>query len=208
MESSATARRVRRSPEEARRVILDAAEKRLTATGPSGLRLGDVASDVGVSHPAVLHHFGSREELLLAVVNRSVRKLGGRMLQALETADVNEPAGAIITDVFRTLSDSGQARLLAWIIMDPQYAASATGGTLLQDIISAVHARRRQVGGAPPSHRETTFLVLLAAMTAIGDGVAGDTLRESAGLGGDDTWVPEFREWFASLLHDRLQGDR
>ena len=54
-------KRIRRTAEEARRLILDAAEKRLAQQGPEGLRLQDIARDIGISHPAILHHFESRE---------------------------------------------------------------------------------------------------------------------------------------------------
>ena len=56
--------RTRRTADEARRLILDAAERQLAEVGPAGLRLQEVAKEVGVSHPTVLHHFGSREELV------------------------------------------------------------------------------------------------------------------------------------------------
>ena len=41
-------KRVRRTKEEAQRVILDAAEERLAKGGPEALRLQDIAADVGV----------------------------------------------------------------------------------------------------------------------------------------------------------------
>src|SRR5258708_15767917 len=62
--------RKRRTAEEARVAILDAAERRLVASGPAGIRLQEVADDVGVSHPTVLHHFGSREALVRDVCDR------------------------------------------------------------------------------------------------------------------------------------------
>ena len=49
--------RRRRSPEEARAEILDAAEHLLIEEGLSALTLQRVASEVGISHPGVLHHF-------------------------------------------------------------------------------------------------------------------------------------------------------
>ena len=60
--------RTRRSAPEARRAILEAAEKRLREGGPEAVRLQDLARDLGVSHPAILHHFGSREKLIRAVM--------------------------------------------------------------------------------------------------------------------------------------------
>jgi len=55
-----------------RAAIMDAVEKRLQEVGPVGIRLQDVAADVGVSHPTVLHHFGSREELLRQIADRAL----------------------------------------------------------------------------------------------------------------------------------------
>src|SRR5260221_641713 len=52
--------RKRRTADEARTAMLDAAEQRLVASGPAAIRLQEVAADVGVSHPTVLHHFGNR----------------------------------------------------------------------------------------------------------------------------------------------------
>src|SRR5450432_3158548 len=62
--------RRRRTSDEARAAILDAAERRLVSSGPAGIRLQEVAADVGVSHPTVLHHFGSREALVREVCER------------------------------------------------------------------------------------------------------------------------------------------
>jgi AcrR family transcriptional regulator len=52
-----SAKRIRRTPEEARRLILDAAEASMAIEGPAGLRLLTVAMQAGVSHPTILHHF-------------------------------------------------------------------------------------------------------------------------------------------------------
>src|SRR2546421_10348142 len=67
--------RSRRTAEEARRLILEAAEKRLIAGGPEALRLQDLARDVGISHPLILHHFGSREGLIGALIARRLEGL-------------------------------------------------------------------------------------------------------------------------------------
>src|SRR5580693_3024846 len=78
--------RRRRTAEQARSAILDAAERRLVADGPGAIRLQEVAKDVGVSHPTVLHHFGSREGLVEAVVARALDSLHGGLLAAVQTA--------------------------------------------------------------------------------------------------------------------------
>ncbi len=46
----------------------------MAAGGPAGLRLQEVAKAAGVSHPTILHHFGSREGLIQALNLRSVEQ--------------------------------------------------------------------------------------------------------------------------------------
>ena len=60
---------MRRSATQARELILEAAESQLSRFGPDSLRLKQLAADVGMSHPAILHHFGSRDGLVRAVVD-------------------------------------------------------------------------------------------------------------------------------------------
>src|SRR5690349_14922747 len=74
----------RRSAEEAQRVILDAAESRLAQVGPAGLRLQEVAADAGIAHPTILHHFGSREGLIHAVVQRALGALYTDLMRELQ----------------------------------------------------------------------------------------------------------------------------
>lgn len=98
---SARPARPRRSAEEARRTILDAAEHRLRDQGPAGIRLQEIASDVGLSHPAILHHFGSRECLVRAVIDRALSVLEADLLAALEgPAEESLDPPALVERVF------------------------------------------------------------------------------------------------------------
>lgn len=53
---------------ERRAAIIDAAVELFSRTGYQGTALSDIAERVGVSAPAVLHHFGSKSGLLVAVL--------------------------------------------------------------------------------------------------------------------------------------------
>src|SRR5262245_30830908 len=76
--------RKRLTAEAARARILAAAERRLSEVGPEGLRLTELAAELGVSHPAILHHFGSREELVAAVVAGAIARLNARLIEAAQ----------------------------------------------------------------------------------------------------------------------------
>jgi AcrR family transcriptional regulator len=57
-----------------RRQLLDALVDEFAAGGVGDRSLRDVAAAVGTSHRMLLHHFGSREDLLLAIVGEVERR--------------------------------------------------------------------------------------------------------------------------------------
>jgi AcrR family transcriptional regulator len=59
---------------ERRRELLDALIEAVAARGIGDRSLRDIAEAVGTSHRMLLHHFGSRDELLLAVVEEVERR--------------------------------------------------------------------------------------------------------------------------------------
>jgi AcrR family transcriptional regulator len=74
-----------RAPDlERRRQLLDALVEEFAARGVGDRSLRDVAAAVGTSHRMLLHHFGSREELLLAIVEEVERRQKG-LLSELPT---------------------------------------------------------------------------------------------------------------------------
>jgi AcrR family transcriptional regulator len=79
-----------RPPDERRRrELLDALIEAFAAGGIGDRSLRDVAAAVGTSHRMLLHHFGSRDELLLAIVEEVERR------QAATLAELpDEPAEA------------------------------------------------------------------------------------------------------------------
>jgi len=80
-----------RAPDLARRrELLDAVVKEVAARGIGDRSLRDVAAAAGTSHRMLLHHFGSRNELLLAIVDEVERRQRA-LLPELPT----KPAAAI-----------------------------------------------------------------------------------------------------------------
>jgi AcrR family transcriptional regulator len=59
---------------ERRRELLDAVVKECAERGIGDRSLRDVAAAVGTSHRMLLHHFGSRDELLLSIVGEVERR--------------------------------------------------------------------------------------------------------------------------------------
>ena len=204
-------KRVRRSAEEARRLILDAAEERLAAQGPEGIRLQDIARDVGISHPAILHHFESREGLVAALIARTSEQLRDKILSALKSthgADEQVDANDIITNVFQALSDKGTARLLSWMLLTGRRTERSTSGPLVIEIAEELHHQRTEGaalhGRAAPDREDTLFIAMLTASAAFGDAIIGRELATDAHL--DQAGIARYRAWFAKLLYDHV-GD-
>jgi len=191
----------------ARQEILDAAAKRLVESGPAGIRLQEVASDVGVSHPTVLHHFGSREQLVQAVIARSLDAIHTQLIEAISRSTGEEAQLATMLDgVFDALTSHGHGRVILWLALEGNGIDGAESG--LDRVVDAAHALRRahhRGKGRPPAREDTAHLVVLATLALVGSTVMGPTLLAKAGLGTGPEAGPRFRAWLAKLLSRHLE---
>lgn len=73
-----------------RESILVAAMTLISRSGYHGFSLRDVGRMVGISHPAVIYHFPSKEALLLSVVQRYEESFG------LVSTSIDEASGALV----------------------------------------------------------------------------------------------------------------
>lgn len=197
--------RKRRAAADARDEILAAAERRLIEHGPAALRLQDVAAEVGVSHPAILHHFGSREGLVRAVVERAIGTLQDDLVQAL--AGAGKFAGDTLLDrVFDMLATRGHARLMAWLLLSGYDPLDGTEvRTKWHEIIDATHAARVAMHpDRAPAREDTAFTVVLSALALFGQAISGPSTFHAAGLGRGPRVDDRFRSWLAALLGEHL----
>ena len=196
------ASRRRRSADEARTAILDATEKRLAASGPASIRLQEVANDVGVSHPTVLHHFGSREGLVEAVVRRALDSLETELLAAVAAAPSSaDDVTSLLDAVFDALVVGGHGRTFLWLALSG-YAPDEE--LRIRPLAEAVHEMRRErrAGKKPmPAFEDTYFTVLLPALALL----AAAALGPKGAKSDLDALGPHaFRRWLARLIHDHL----
>ena len=200
--------RVRRTADDARATILDAAEKRLQEVGPAGIRLHDVAEDVGVSHPTVLHHFGSREALVQSVIERRVGALERDLLteMAVRAGTDEDPVHDMIESVARTLGPGGHARIVAWLALSGHEPTQRDGAGF--DAIARASFELRKARWKPrgkiPDFEDTYFTVLLGALAVFGDAIAGPLFRGDVDAEASKKTSIRFRKWLATLLHDHL----
>jgi AcrR family transcriptional regulator len=198
--------RRRRDAASARAAILDAADRHLVTVGPSGIRLQEVAADAGVSHPTVLHHFGSREGLVKAVVTRSLAEINARLVDAIaqSTGEVAQVA-AMLDGVFDALAAHGRARVVMWLALEGQ---RIEGDARLASVVDATHALRKARRAGRPrrtlDREDTAHVVVLATLALVGAAVMGPAVLENAGLALDAAAERRFRGWLAALLSKHL----
>lgn len=203
------ATRIRRTVEEARAVILDAAEHVLREVGPAGLRIKDVAKRAGMAHPNVIHHFGSREGLLCALTERTTSRVTDRVVRAMgvametgvpEAEDRVETLARILDAVY----EGDQGRLLAWLIISGRVEGVEKPD--LEPLVAITHAWRTSAIG-PADLDDTRRLVLLASLALLGDAIAGEGLVESLQLGEGESGRKAFRTWLASFIIEQISRE-
>jgi AcrR family transcriptional regulator len=196
-------KRIRRTQEEARRLILEAAQARIARTGPEGLRLQDIAADIGISHPSILHHFGSRAGLVRALTRQAVAELKDKLIAT--TSGVEASLESQLNQVFDAFRN-GLAQRMAWLAtVDPK--GDESGSTLvLREIADTMHASRIAAApaGVPIERSDTEHLIHLIATAAFGDAMFGQQLRRSAGVPADSETDRRFRAWLATLVTQHL----
>ncbi len=201
--------RRRLEAEAARALILDATEKRLALVGPSGIRLQEVAADAGVSHPTVLHHFGSRELLVKAVIARALHHINTALVAAINASSGDEAQlEAMIENVAIALERSGHARVVMWLVLEGHRLDGAE--VRLTDVVDAAHGLRlaRRRGGKYPARDDTARTVVLASLALVGGAVLAPTMLENAGLSADARTPAHFRKWLTRLLLGHFDHDR
>ncbi|MCP5055679.1 MAG: TetR/AcrR family transcriptional regulator [bacterium] len=206
-----SARRGRRAAGETRQAILAAARKRLAENGPEAIRLKTIARDVGISHPSILHHFGSRDGLTQALAQDAQDRLNADVLAALSVPADESTVGPLVRRVFETIGDSGHARLLAWrglALSEPRPENSEQ--EMLRSLADAIHARRAEYARVHqkrvPSREESAFLVRLLGATLVGESILGPVFELRAELDGQSDSRERFRSWLSALVANQFAG--
>jgi len=201
----------RRSAEDAKEMLLEATEERVKEVGLDGLRLKDVAASVGVSHTLLLHHFGSREGLLRAVVSRRVGKLRNCLIEVLAAVSLQPGETERILDrVCAVMGDPLMVRVLGWVGLaeDPHF--QPTGAQTIRRIAAALHEARVRAherrGEPAPEFEEAQFLVILAGAAILGERLLEPVFLPSLGLDESPGARERYRDWLCDRLARLVEG--
>lgn len=148
-------KRIRRSPEQARELILDAADRVFATKLPDVAGLKDVAKAAGISHALITHYFGTYDGLVEATLERKFHRLRDSLLPKMmqlvaEDADAAKLLAAHRREVMNAVSDPTMVRLGIWAAVSGR--ASTTdffphrmqGLKVLADALSSRSRARRE----------------------------------------------------------------
>ena len=183
---------------EARERILEVASRMLRDVGPDGLRLQEIAREVGVSHPAILDghieiHPHQEDDVARALVVGEAEK---------------DPA-AILEACFRALTEQRYGRLIAWLALaevDERRVMSRIGAVV--EIVHGLRTKALEAAGLEcPPLEDTANVVMLASFALLGDSICGHMLRKVMPAQKDDRGE-SFRRWLAARLVQQLETPR
>lgn len=160
---------------DAREAILAAAESLLVESGPDGLRLTEVATRAGVSHPNVLYHFGTVAELQTKLAQRVTVRLAEQVARVYESEDpLSLSVDRVIAGVFRVFDEGGYARLIAWLTLSANTPTYELLGEKLEMVRAAI-AGHPALRGAENDERRRRIVpaIELVIFAAIGYGLTG-----------------------------------
>lgn len=187
--------RVRRRPEDARALILDAAETIMArGKGPAALRLQDVAKAAGVSHPTILHHFGSREGLVRALNLRAYEKLTSTAISGMSQKDSSKDGVGMTFAAYR----DGLAQRTVWLLQSADQHPGRPA--LFDDVVEKFHQVRKNFArpGNAPDIADTRAVIHLMTIAAFGDALFGARLRQAGAK--EPQARRAFEQWFAALI--------
>lgn len=192
--------RKRRSPEEAKRTILAAAQKLLAEHGPDAIGLKDVAREAQVSHALVSHYFGTYESLVDAAIEAH---LTSQRLLGIERIVQSEPHPSAWLDIaFEQLAHPLTGRLLVWSMMtgrlerDDFVVLRDRGLAQVADLLGAY----LRAQGKKPDREELERGVLIGFCAAIGYSLGRNALWGSLGKRASAEKDQAFRAQLASML--------
>ena len=174
----------------------------MVSGGPEAIRLQEIAADVGISHPAILHHFGSREGLVEAMIAHGLGKLQAQFLEGWPSEKELDLEG-VLERFYEVASHRGVARRLAWLILSRPSLAAMTPN-VLRPAGERMHAgrvrRARKEGRRAPELEETLFAAGFLAILVLGDSLFGPSVRRAMGLGANAAGTRRFRRWLTKVL--------
>jgi TetR/AcrR family transcriptional regulator len=175
----------RRDPERTRAALLDAALLEFSERGRAGARTRDIAARAGVNKQLISHHFGGKDGLYRALIERWLAR----------EESYGGPETPLADLVAAYVEDGVQHRDLHRLLLRASLEDEEDGGGVGADELADME--RRQEAGEITDDLDAAFVLLtLQAVAAAGVVFPGDVRR----LTDRDPASPDFAAWHSDQL--------
>lgn len=170
----------RLSPEQSRKLALQAARNLLVETGPQAVTLKAVSARIGKTHANLLHHFGSASGLQKALAEYLATSICDNIVTAHSKMQAGEVAHRELADmIFDAFDRDGAGALASWMLLSGNEDA-------LNPVVEAIHDLAEKIG-KNQCHSDEDDLILRTdtldlVLLAMGDALLGAPLAASLGL--------------------------
>ncbi len=185
--------RVRRTPKEARALIIASAEKVLLREGVQAVQVRAVAREAGMTDAGITHHFGSREGLLKALLDDGA----GKTRDAIRRTVANwVEEGPDIRRLVETLHDLYRSGYAALALQLYNSGWKDTGRPLLEPAVAPLMALNEN-----PETSEDDIRAALASLHLwlAMEPLFGSPFRRSAGLKTDSKVKVQLAWWVDAI---------
>lgn len=169
----------RRSPDQTRELILEAAERVFLRALPDAVGLRDIAREAGTSHALVTHYFGTYEGLTRATLERRIEAMRRQAIERLARATFTSGDFPLLELLLESAEDPVMVRLVAWALLTGRMDALAGSPGALRPLLDAVESRARQLGHEPPPRAQLELLVTGAMALVFGLAIARAPLERA-----------------------------
>lgn len=158
-----------------RELLLNLAEQAMCARGYGGFSYADIARDAGIRKASIHHHFPSKQDLGLAVLERYGERLVQRFRQIRQDSRSGGQALTAIIDLYRSRADNGGMLCLCAALSGDSHAIDDRMRSALQRTNELVTAsieeilvigrgdRSISVGGDPKAEATSILAMLQGA---------------------------------------------
>lgn len=212
-------KRIRRTPQEARRLVLQTIESELLQNGPASFNLLEIANKCGLAHTTILHHFGTVEALKGAVTQHILENI---LTHAIEILNPNHPQiltiDRIISLFMERLGGSQNSHLLSWIILNPLEHKTLDPtqweniSSLLQKLAQLIDERVDKQQSSFSALNQNSNITqgqavqILVATSLIGHQLTGAFFGRALGLE-ENEYKHGYIEWFKDLIAGQVGVD-
>lgn len=201
--SSITPVRRRRTAEQARTEILDAAEQILLSEGPKNLKFQNISKATQISLSTVHHHFGGILEIQAELTQRMVSEFVDELSEILSKPNREDQlsVAAVIEEAYSILSASRYAKLFAWLALESDALSLVDFTAPLTKIQSNIKSRLEMKLSRVEARRASLRVIYRVAVTALGEGIIGNTLKDGLGADADNlNGMTDIIQDFESIL--------